>query len=205
MGANGAGKSSLVESVAGLLRPSSGTVTYDGKMISALRAEEIVRQRVAQLFLDQAIEDNLLLGCYWKARDKDYIGERLGEVYERFPVLERKRRDAAATLSGGEQQMLAVSRGLMSQPHILLLDEPSTGLAPLIVQDLMSHLAILRERGLGILLVEQVVGAALKVADRGHVMGHGTIIAEGTGDELLTSGSELVGAYLGGTSKRSRT
>jgi branched-chain amino acid transport system ATP-binding protein len=205
IGANGAGKTSIVEAVVGLLPVKSGAVSFGGEEISGLRAEHIVRKGLAlvpegrQLFLDQTVEDNLILGCYKRARDKAYLKELLAETYERFPVLANKRRHSAATLSGGEQQMLALSRALMSRPQVLILDEPSTGLAPLIVREFMTNLDALRADGLATLLVEQLVETALNTADRGYVLSRGQIIAAGTSEELRRS-DELIGAYLGGHS-----
>ncbi len=203
IGANGAGKSSLVEAVAGLIRTKTGVIRHRDHDLSRLRAEQVVRRGVAlvpegrQLFVDQTVEDNLVLGCYRRARDKAYVADALDDAFERFPILGKKRRHPAATLSGGEQQMLALSRALMSRPDVLVLDEPSTGLAPLIVQEFMSSLDELRQRGLATLLVEQLVDTALRTADRGYVLSRGEIVAEGPAAELVRS-DRLVTAYLGG-------
>jgi branched-chain amino acid transport system ATP-binding protein len=207
IGANGAGKTSLAEAVAGLIRTKTGVIQRREEDISRLRAEQVVRRGVAlvpegrQLFIDQTVEDNLVLGCYRRARDKAYVQERLADAYARFPVIGQKRRHPAGTLSGGEQQMLALSRALMSDPRVLLLDEPSTGLAPLVVLEVMRSLDDLRAQGLATLLVEQLVDTALKTADRGYVLSRGKIVAEGTSAELAGH-DQLITAYLGGHNSR---
>jgi branched-chain amino acid transport system ATP-binding protein len=208
IGANGAGKTSLAEAVGGLIRTKTGVIRRRDEDISRLRAEQVVRRGVAlvpegrQLFIDQTVEDNLILGCYRHVRDKAYVQERLADAFARFPVIERKRRHPAGTLSGGEQQMLALSRALMSKPRVLLLDEPSTGLAPLVIREVMRSLEDLRAQGLATLLIEQLVNTALKTADRGYVLSRGKIVAEGTAAELAGH-DQLITAYLGGyNSKR---
>jgi branched-chain amino acid transport system ATP-binding protein len=208
IGANGAGKTSLAEAIAGLIRSKTGVIRRRDEDISRLRAEHVVRRGVAlvpegrQLFVDQSVEDNLLLGCFRRARDKAYVQRRLADAYARFPVIGQKRKHPAGTLSGGEQQMLALSRALMSEPRVLLLDEPSTGLAPLVVLEVMKSLDDLRAEGLATLLVEQLVDTALKTADRGYVLSRGQIVAEGTTAELAGH-EQLITAYLGGhNSKR---
>lgn len=208
IGANGAGKTSLAEAVCGLIRTKTGVIRRRDEDISRLRAEQVVRRGVAlvpegrQLFIDQTVEDNLILGCYRHVRDKAYVQERLADAFARFPVIEHKRRHPAGTLSGGEQQMLALSRALMSKPRVLLLDEPSTGLAPLVIREVMRSLEDLRAQGLATLLIEQLVNTALKTADRGYVLSRGKIVAEGTAAELAGH-DQLITAYLGGhNSKR---
>lgn len=207
IGTNGSGKSTLAETVAGLHPPTSGTVTLGSTVISGLRAERIVRHGLTlvpegrQLFLDQTVEDNLVLGCYLRVRDRAYLRARLEEAYSRFPVLARKRRDVARKLSGGEQQMLALSRGLMTQPKVVILDEPSTGLAPLVVREFLDGLTSLKETGIAILLIEQLVHVALGVADRGFVLSRGQVAAEGPASDLLAS-DQLVQAYVGTTADR---
>ncbi|WP_312718100.1 ABC transporter ATP-binding protein [Mobilicoccus sp.] len=200
IGTNGAGKTTTLRTLSGLLRPASGSITFDGKELSSVPAHKIVSLGIAhspegrRLFPRMSVEENLMLGAYSR-KDKD-LQTDLDEVYELFPILGDRRAQAAGTFSGGEQQMLAMGRAMMSRPRLLLLDEPSMGLSPLMMKKIMSTVTALRERGTTILLVEQNAQAALKLADMGYVLEVGKIVLSGTGRELLTS-DEVRKAYLG--------
>ena len=196
VGANGAGKSTLLRAIAGLLAPTSGAIELGGARLEGRPAHLVVRAGIAlvpegrRLFGRLSVEENLLLGAYTQS-DKS-----MDEVFALFPVLRERRAQRAATLSGGEQQMLAIGRGLMSQPRLLLLDEPSLGIAPKLVARIYQTLAAINQRGLTILLVEQNVRAALACASRAYVLQTGRIVQQGTAPDLL--GSELVRkAFLG--------
>jgi branched-chain amino acid transport system ATP-binding protein len=201
IGANGAGKSTLLRSIAGLSRPSSGRIEVEGRRLDGRPAHEIVRSGVAyvpegrRLFGRLTVRDNLLLGAY-AVRDEQLRREALDDATTLFPVLKDRARQLAGTLSGGEQQMLAMARGLMSRPRLLLLDEPSLGIAPKLVARIYEALAAINQRGLTLVLVEQNVRAALACATRAYVLQTGRIVREGSSAELL--GSELVRkAFLG--------
>jgi branched-chain amino acid transport system ATP-binding protein len=201
VGANGAGKSTLLRSVAGLSRPFSGQVEVEGRRIDGRPAHEIVRSGVAyvpegrHLFGRLTVRDNLLLGAYAR-RDEQLRRQALDDAMTLFPVLKDRAGQLAGTLSGGEQQMLAIARGLMSRPRLLLLDEPSLGIAPKLVARIYEALGAINQRGLTLLLVEQNVRAALGCATRAYVLQTGRIVREGASAELL--GSELVRkAFLG--------
>ena len=205
MGANGAGKSTLLKAVAGLLPAWKGSVRVAGEEIAGQPAERIVRKGVAlvpegrRLFGPMTVDENLELGAYARRRDRDAASnfdEDLRLVHELFPVLADRRQQPAATLSGGEQQMLAIARALMSRPRLLLLDEPSLGLAPKVITEIFSVLATLRDRGVTILLVEQDAKIALKHADRGYVLRTGEIALSGSAEELL-SNDDVRLIYLG--------
>ncbi|MBV9238669.1 MAG: ABC transporter ATP-binding protein [Xanthobacteraceae bacterium] len=202
LGANGAGKSTLLNSILGLLPRKTGRFTLYGRSIGELRTEEIVRQGIClvperrQLFGSMTVEENLLIGAFVSTSQLQNR-RRLTEQYARFPILQERRRQAARTMSGGQQQMLAIARGLMSAPKLLLLDEPSLGLAPLIVQQVFQEIQRLRDAGTTILLVEQNVGAALRIADRGYVMSGGRIVDERAPRDLLAD-RKVAEAYLGG-------
>jgi branched-chain amino acid transport system ATP-binding protein len=202
LGANGAGKTSMLHAIAGITAPASGEVLAFGSKISRLSADRVIRHGVSlvpegrQLFGDQSVQDNLRLGCYSKSWPRREVEVRLEREFARFPILRERRTQLASSLSGGEQQMLAVSRALMSDPRLILLDEPSTGLAPLVVRHVMAALASLRQAGLGVLLVEQVVEEALSVADRVVVLQRGKIAFEGTPGEIRMHRA-LISAYLG--------
>ncbi len=203
IGANGAGKSTLMGTLAGLYQPRAGEITFENNSIANLPAEKVVSFGITliperrQIFDSLSVADNLLLGAYHRRKTplKDLMQE-IEQIMEIFPLLRGKEKLPAGTLSGGLQQMLAIGRGLMAQPRLLLLDEPSVGLAPLIVREIMGILSNLRQKGTTILLVEQNARAALKVSDRCYVLDRGQIALEGTSKELLNEqGVQL--AYLG--------
>jgi branched-chain amino acid transport system ATP-binding protein len=206
IGANGAGKSTLLRTIAGLMAPSAGRVTIDGGDVTGQAPEAILRAGIAlvperrRVFADLTVLDNLELGGYALPRGGDFrhtLDAGVAEAYRLFPVLERRRTQLAGTLSGGEQQMLAIGRALMSRPRLLLCDEPSLGLAPLIVREIMRLLATLRENGTTILLVEQNARMALRAADRAYVLETGRVVLSGAGAALLED-DQLKAAYLGG-------
>jgi branched-chain amino acid transport system ATP-binding protein len=201
LGANGAGKSTLLRSISGLLRPRRGTIALDGNRLDRLPAYDIAALGIAhvpegrRVLPDMTVEENLELGAYLprpKARRK----ETLAWIYQIFPRLAERRRQRAGTLSGGEQQMLAVGRGLMLLPRILMLDEPSLGLAPIVVDATFEKIAEVRRQGIAILLVEQNVQRALALTDRGYVLEQGRVVLQGTSRELLENPHVKV-AYLG--------
>jgi branched-chain amino acid transport system ATP-binding protein len=202
LGANGAGKSTLIKSVAGLAKASGGKIILNGKEIQGLRPYEINNQGVSlspegrSILSDLTVEENLLVGAY-TIKSKSLINQKLKEVYEYFPILEERKKQIATTLSGGEQQMLAIGRALMGDPKVLLLDEPSLGLAPIIVQEIFSIIQKLKEAGLTILIVEQNAYQTLKVADYGYVLELGKVSMEGKASDLIED-EALVEAYLGG-------
>jgi branched-chain amino acid transport system ATP-binding protein len=201
LGANGAGKSTLLRAVSGLLRPSRGAVEFRGSAIERRPAHQIVRKGMAhvpegrRLFGRLSVRDNLLLGAYGE-RDKGARDERLAEVHALFPVLAERRAQTASTLSGGEQQMLAIGRALMSGPSMLLLDEPSIGIAPKLVSRIFEALVEINRRGVAMLVVEQNVRAALLHVHRGYVLQTGRVVAEGAPGELL-QGDLVRKAFLG--------
>lgn len=192
VGANGSGKSTLLKAVMGAVQVFDGEILFEGQEIKNLKTEEIVRVGITyvaeerMLFTALSVEENLLLGAY-TLNDKERVRENLQFVYSLFPVLRERRGQAALTLSGGEQQMVAIGRGLMSNPRLFMLDEPSLGLAPILVDEVLDTVRRLKERGITILLVEQNVREALEIADRGYVLQTGRIVQEGTGEELLKS------------------
>jgi branched-chain amino acid transport system ATP-binding protein len=202
IGANGAGKSTLLKGIAGIEPLSGGRMTLEGTDIAKLPPHRRVGLGVALapegrgVFPDQTVRENLLLGAYTKRADAARVETLIAREFARFPRLQERRDQMAGTLSGGEQQMLAISRALMSEPRLLLLDEPSLGLAPLIIVEIFRSIRALRESGLTILLVEQMANQALAVADRGYVLETGRITAEGTGRELLND-PKVRAAYLG--------
>lgn len=208
IGANGAGKTTLLSALMGML-PSRGTLMIDGDPITVPTVEVLVARGVAlvpekrELFSGMSVEDNLLLGGFsrWRKGARD-LRERMAEIFTIFPRLKERRPQLANTLSGGERQMLAIGRALMARPRMLMLDEPSLGLAPLIVREMMDIVQSLRKHGVAVLLVEQNARAALKVADRGYVMEMGSIVLDGPAHELLHD-QRIVDTYLGagGTGK----
>lgn len=201
IGANGAGKSTVLNTISGLLRPKTGGISFLGEEITSISPHKIVERGLAQvpegrrIFLQMTVEENLEMGAY--TRPADGIEADLKKVYEQFPRLLERRRQIAGTLSGGEQQMLAIGRALMSRPKLLMLDEPSMGLAPILVGHIFSIIQKMNEIGTTILLVEQNAQMALSIADRAYVLETGTITISGTGKELAES-DEIRKAYLGG-------
>lgn len=200
IGSNGAGKSTVLRAVSGLLPPTAGRVTFDGRSISGVPAFRIARAGLTyvpadrRLFRELSVADNLLMGAYPRRPSR----QRLEEAVTLFPRLAQRRRQRAGTLSGGEQQMLAIARALMSEPKLLLLDEPSLGLAPLIVKQIFNAIsAVNRERGMTVFLVEQNAFHALRLAHKGYVIVNGVITLSGTGRELLAN-EEVRSAYLEG-------
>ncbi len=202
VGANGAGKSTLVNTVCGMARPSRGNIEFLGEQIAGLAPESIVRKGIAlvpegrQIFSAMTVEANLLMGGFIHSKDPEQLRKQMDRLYNRFPILKARHRQLAGTLSGGEQQMLAISRALMSRPQLLILDEPSLGLAPLVIKDIFSIISELKQEGRTILLIEQNARAALKIADRGYVMETGKVVLEGEGLPLLEH-REVKRAYLG--------
>lgn len=202
IGANGAGKSSLLKSIAGLQAVSSGRISVGGRDCTQLPPHLRLGLGIALspegrgVFPDQTVRENLLLGAYSRKQSAATTGEAIEREFDRFPRLRERQNQLSGTLSGGEQQMLAISRALMSQPRLLLLDEPSLGLAPLVIRDIFIAIRKLRDEGLTILLVEQMAKQALAVADRAYVLEVGTITLEGPGRELLND-PKVKAAYLG--------
>ena len=201
IGATGAGKSTTLQTVSGLLRSRTGSIQFCGENISNVPSHKIVEKGLAQvpegrrIFLQMSVEENLEMGAY--TQRSSGVDEDLAKVYTQFPRLKERRRQIAGTLSGGEQQMLAIGRALMSHPRLLMLDEPSMGLAPILVEQIFDIIRQLHEDGTTILLVEQNAQMALSVADRAYVMETGKITLSGTGAELAAS-DEVKKAYLGG-------
>ncbi|MEW9670484.1 ABC transporter ATP-binding protein [Ammoniphilus sp. 3BR4] len=204
IGANGAGKSTLLNTLAGLYKPSTGRVVLHGEAISGFPAHQVVGKGLVlvpegrQIFSNQTVRENLLLGMYSKYyKEKNLVNENLEKVLEMFPNLKKHFNNLGGNLSGGEQQMLAIGRGLMSNPKIILLDEPSMGLAPIIVNEILENLVVIKEKlGTMVILVEQNVKAALKVANRAYVIDQGRIVLHGTNEEIGNN-PEVMSAYLG--------
>jgi branched-chain amino acid transport system ATP-binding protein len=204
VGANGAGKSTLLNAVAGVVRPGAGEVVFRGGPLTGAPAEAVTAKGCVlvpegrQIFGDLSVRDNLLLGAYLRARrlGRAGIDREMDGICRLFPILAKRREQPAGTLSGGEQQMLALGRALMADPSMLMLDEPSIGLAPLVVRGIFEVIVELRRQGRTILLVEQNARAALAIADRGYVMETGRILLEGTAEEL-TANRDVQRAYLG--------
>ena len=201
LGANGSGKTTAIRAITGLVAPQAGHILLDGRPLTGLPPHEVVRRGVAvvpegrRIFINLSVHENLLLGGYVQ-RDKDSLARDLDEIYDTFPRLAERRRQLAGTLSGGEQQMLALGRALMSRPRLLLLDEPSLGLAPLLVREVFKIVSRLNQRGVTILLVEQNAAAALQIAGHGYVLETGRVVLTGSGAELLEH-PQLQDAYLG--------
>ena len=201
IGANGAGKSTVLNTISGLLHPRGGSVTFMGQDLKGVPPHKLVARGMAQvpegrrIFLQMTVEENLEMGAY--TQSKASIDGSIEDVYRRFPRLQERRKQIAGTLSGGEQQMLAMGRALMSHPRLLMLDEPSMGLAPILVEQIFDIIRELHAAGTTILLVEQNAQAALSVADRAYVLETGRISLSGTGAELMAS-DKVREAYLGG-------
>ncbi len=202
IGANGAGKSTILRTISGLLRPKTGQVLFEGKSIAGQAAQNIVKQGISQvpegrrIFANMTVLENLELGAYIRSDSKE-IAQDMTKVFERFPRLSERKSQIAGTLSGGEQQMLAMGRALMSRPRLLLLDEPSMGLAPLLVKEIFAIIKEINETGTTILLVEQNAHMALSIAHHAYVLETGRITLQGTAQELAAS-EDVRKAYLGG-------
>lgn len=201
IGPNGAGKTTLVRTIMGLLPARNGTIRFKGENIENLPPYEIVKKGVTlipegrEIFPRMTVEENMLLGAY-TIHDKNAVTESKERIYQIFPVLKKKEKVLAQTLSGGEQQMLVIGRSLMSNPELLILDEPSLGLAPIIIAKVLDTLRKINEEGVAVLLVEQNIRDSLNIADRGYVLEEGKIIIEGKGRELLTN-DHIKEVYLG--------
>jgi len=204
IGANGAGKSTILQTISGLIRAGSGQISFDDLDVTTASSGRIVRAGLCQVpegrqvFGSLSVADNLLLGAWsrWNGPNRRQVLVDMQEQFERFPILDERREQQAGSLSGGEQQMLALARGLMSRPRMLMLDEPSLGLAPIIAGNFLAEVSRLRDEGLTVLLVEQNARAALRIADRGYVLETGRIVLEGTARDLLDN-PEVQRAYLG--------
>lgn len=201
IGANGAGKTTILRTISGLNQPSKGTITFEGKPIQKKAPRKIVAQGISQVpegrhvFPGLTVLENLEMGAYLR-KDGD-IQQDYELIYEKFPILKERLNQDASTLSGGEQQMLAMGRALMSKPRLLLLDEPSMGLAPIFIQEIFNIIQEIQKQGTTVLLIEQNAKMALSIADRGYVLETGKVVLSGTGQELLES-EEVKKAYLGG-------
>ena len=201
VGANGAGKTTTLRAVSGLIRPSGGSITFDGRRADGVRTAELVARGLVQvpeeraLFGPLTVEENLRMGS-WTQRRGGNEEAALAEVFDLFPILAERRRQAAETMSGGQQQMLAIGRALMGRPKLLLLDEPSLGLSPLLVDQILDAIVSLRKDGITVLLVEQNASAALAIADRGYVLETGKVAYSGAGSALLAD-PQVKAAYLG--------
>ncbi len=202
IGANGAGKSTLVNTICGLIKPQKGKIEFQGRAVDGLSAEAIVRLGIAlvpegrQVFSTLSVEANLEMGAFIHRHHGEQIREDMARLFDRFPILDERRYQLAGTLSGGEQQMLAISRALMARPRLLVLDEPSMGLAPLVVKEIFQIIQELKQEGKTILLIEQNARAALQIADRGYVLETGKVVLQGEGTMLLEH-REVQRAYLG--------
>lgn len=205
IGGNGAGKSTLLSTISGLIRPEGGSIGFEGMEISGMNPDAVVSAGISHvpegrhIFKPLSVEDNLLLGSFHRhslRRGPEIKGD-MEEMYSMFPILKKRRKQLAGTLSGGEQQMLAIARALMARPKLLLLDEPSMGLAPFVVKEIFRHIIELQEKhGLTVLLVEQNARSALKVAQRGYVLETGRILLEGPAEDLMMN-RDVQRAYLG--------
>lgn len=202
IGANGAGKSTTLSTISGLLRARQGTITYLGTDITQAEGDDIVKKGIVQvpegrkIFATLTVMENLEMGAYTQ-RNRETIEKNMEDVFKRFPRLNERKTQLGGTLSGGEQQMLAIARGLMSDPNLLLLDEPSMGLSPLLVEQIFQIIREINDQGTSILLVEQNAQMALSIADRGYVLETGKIVLEGDAHDLLDN-QMVINAYLGG-------
>ena len=201
LGANGAGKSTILKSITGLVKPEYGTIHFKGRRIDQMDSEDIVKLSIGhvpewrRIFSELTVYENLIMGGFL-LKDDDLIHERMEEAFQHFPILKKRKTQQAGNMSGGEQQMLAISRALMLKPKLLLLDEPSLGLSPLLVQDIFATIKELHESGVTILMVEQNVNQALKIADYGYVLTTGKIFLSGTYKDLLEE-EKVREQYLG--------
>jgi branched-chain amino acid transport system ATP-binding protein len=201
IGSNAAGKTTLINTISGILKPKKGEILFEGMRLDEAAAHEVVDKGIVQipegrlLFPYMTVYENLLMGAYTK-RARNKVGKSLEFVYRLLPILEERKKQVAGTLSGGQQQMLAIGRGLMADPKLLIFDEPSLGLAPLLVQEMFDMMKNIKDEGVTILLVEQNVQKALAMAERGYVLQNGEIVLQGSGAELLNN-ADLKKAYLG--------
>lgn len=201
VGANGAGKTTILHTVSGLIKPKSGSITLRKKKIDGLSADKVLKHKMAHIpegrrvFAEMTVNENLEIGAYSR-KDKKTIKKDIEEMYKRFPKLSERRKQLAGTMSGGEQQMLAIARGLMSKPEILLLDEPSMGLAPMLVKEIFDIIKEINKNGTTVLLVEQNASMALKIADRAYVLETGNIVNSGLASDMLDN-DDVKKAYLG--------
>lgn len=201
IGSNGAGKTTTLRTISGLIRPASGQISFQGDRIDKTPAHKIVGLGLAhspegrRIFADMTVQENLLLGAFGR-KDKAAVTGDMQRAFELFPILHERRHQPAGTFSGGEQQMLAMGRAMMTRPSLLMLDEPSMGLSPIMMKKILETVKTLREQGTTVLLVEQNASAALRLADFGYVLETGTMVASGTGHELLHN-DEVKKAYLG--------
>lgn len=202
LGSNGAGKTTTFDAISGLNKPISGEILLNDRNLVGVPPDQIVNLGIIQcaegrkLFSGMSVEENLIMGGYVHRKKKSHVKRLLDEVYEMFPILQEKRNESAGSLSGGQQQMVAIGRALMGEPKYMLLDEPSMGLAPLIVEQMFEKIKQINESGTSILLAEQNANAALKIADRGYVFENGEIVVDGTAGELL-SNEDVRKAYIG--------
>jgi branched-chain amino acid transport system ATP-binding protein len=202
LGANGAGKSTLLRTISGLIRPTLGSIHYDDERINEIATDAIVKLGISHcpegrmLFPEMPVYKNLELGAYVRRKDRSLVEKMREEVYELFPIVRERKKQAAGTLSGGEQQMLAIGRALMSGPKLLMLDEPSLGLAPVVVMNIMDTLIRIKQRGTSILLVEQNAAESLRIADHGYVLETGAVVLAGRGGDLMND-EKVRQSYLG--------
>ncbi|KIS03316.1 ABC transporter ATP-binding protein [Paucilactobacillus wasatchensis] len=202
IGANGAGKTTILKTISGLMKPSGGKIVYEGHEIQKQKSQKIVAGGISQvpegrrIFAGLTVLENLQMGAFLR-KDRDGLKKDYQEVFERFPVLRERKNQDAATLSGGEQQMLAMGRALTAKPKLLLMDEPSMGLAPIFINEIFDIIQAIKQQGTTVLLIEQNASKALAIADRGYVLATGNILMTGTGQELLAN-EDVQKAYLGG-------
>lgn len=202
LGANGAGKSTIFNTISGLNKPASGTVEFLGKNVGGTSPDKMVKHGIVQcaegrkLFPEMTVQENLMMGGYVHRSKKAQLRQSLEEVFELFPILREKKDDPAGSLSGGQQQMVAIGRALMAKPRLVMMDEPSIGLAPLIVEQMFEVIQEINKSGTTVLLAEQNANAALKIADRGYVIENGRIVIEGSQKELFEN-DEIRKAYIG--------
>lgn len=202
LGGNGAGKSTTFRAISGLTKPDSGNILFEGNQIDGLLPDKIVQRGVVQcaedrkLFPQMSVQQNLMMGGYVHRKDKKKLKQALKEVYDLFPILHDKRSDFAGSLSGGQQQMLAIGRATMAKPNLMLLDEPSIGLAPLVVEQMFESIQQINKEGTTILLAEQNANAALNIASKGYVYEGGKIVVQGSSEDLYTN-EEVRKAYIG--------